>query len=66
MFSFDDLKELFLPGIGHVVRIPNRLKKGFLKKSMFPRMKGHSEHKQGDREKARRLRQIEAGISRRS
>ncbi len=62
MFDFDFLREVFLPGKGRVERVPNRLKKGFLKRSTLRGDRSRGENKQGDREKARRRRQIERGI----
>jgi len=61
MFTSEDLKSLFVPGKGHVVRSPNRSKKGYLKKSMFLNRISIGEQKQGPRECARRLRQIDKG-----
>jgi hypothetical protein len=59
--SMKELQALFTPGlcVGRMVRRPNRLKRGFLKKSIFTfNVKGYSEQRQGLRECARRLRQL--------
>ena len=61
-----DLLELYMPGIGKVLRVPNRLRKGYLKKSSFNLSAWASvKQPQGEKEKARRLRQIERGIIKR-
>lgn len=59
-----ELDTLFIPGKGRVVRTPNRLRKGYLKKSMFLSMKWYfalGGREQGERECQRRLRQVAAG-----
>lgn len=62
MFDFKKLLSLFIPGKGKVERVPNRLAKGYLKKSIFrQRWVSVMQNKQGECEKARRLRQIKAG-----
>lgn len=61
IFSFKDLESLFMPGFGKVARHPNRLRKGFLKRSIFPNRISFGERKQGEKEKARRVRQMKAG-----
>ena len=62
MFNYEALRELSMPSKGMRLRVPNRLKKGYLKKSIFPRWTSFSQAFQGEREKARRRRQIERGI----
>uniref|UniRef100_A0A6M3KYQ0 Uncharacterized protein n=1 Tax=viral metagenome TaxID=1070528 RepID=A0A6M3KYQ0_9ZZZZ len=59
-----DLDNLFRYGARKVVLVPNRLKKGHLKKSSFGSSSiwASTRRPQGDREKARRLRQREKGI----
>ncbi len=62
MFNF--LDELFYPGRGAIARSANIRKKGFLKKSQWSASRSSFSGKQpqGDREKTRRLRQMERGI----
>jgi hypothetical protein len=67
-YGFEFLNNLFLPGKGpgRMPRTQNRLKRGYLKRSMFSGgWKSVNKPHQGKRECARRLRQIEMGIIRR-
>jgi hypothetical protein len=59
--NFNDLMALFTPGIAREGRHPNRLRKGYLKKSMFTSLNQkfslYKPH-QGKKECLRRLKQI--------